>query len=79
MTKWELSTLYANIDTGGRMSVNIDPSAVWTVKGKDGKTWWDKIAAMADEGWKLVSVTPINASSSGYTSYLLYTFKRPKS
>ncbi len=80
MTQWELTTLFAYIDTGGRLSVNIDPSAVWTVKGKDGKTSWDKLVAMANEGWELVSVTPISASTSAaYTSYLLYTFKRPKS
>ena len=62
MIQWELSAQSVYIDTGGRFSVNVDPSAVWTVKGKNGKTSWDNLTAMADEGWELVSVTPISTS-----------------
>ena len=59
MIQWELTTLVASIATGERFSV-IDPCAVWTVKEEDGKTAWDRLVAMADEGWELVSVTPIS-------------------
>jgi len=74
-----LSTYYVDIDTGG-FSVNVDLSVLWTRKDKKtGKTAWDELKELATKGWELVSVTPIVTSiSSGYTKYLLYTFKRPK-
>ncbi len=78
MTQWELNTYHVNI---GMSTFNPTPSFVWTEKNKKtGKTAWDDLTAMAADGWELVSVTPISGSNSGlsFTTYLVYTFKRPK-
>ncbi len=78
MTHWELAVYYASIEGGG-FTLNVDPSLLWTRKDKkSGMSAWDQLNEMAAEGWELVSVTPIAASSSGTTYQLLYTFKRPK-
>ena len=78
MTKWELMTTPVSIVTPG-LPARGDPYRVWSHKDKDGKTAWDSLVSLADKGWELVSVTPIiGGAQLGITSYLLYTFKRPK-
>ena len=73
MTAWELATHSADISAFG----GPYPSEVWTKKDKKtGKTAWDELRALAADGWELVSVVPI--TNQGFTTYLLYTFKRPK-
>jgi hypothetical protein len=72
MKKWDLATYYANIvDRKG-----YDPSNIWTRKNEDGKTDWDTLCDYAQQGWELVSVTPVD--NEGNTKYILYTFKREK-
>jgi hypothetical protein len=77
-TKWEYNTYQVLIRTSGAIP-KTDPGLVWMRKDKDGKTSWDTITGMGAEGWELVSVTAVteNLTLSSYTSYLLYTFKRP--
>ena len=72
MSKWELTMF-----TGWAHERNkgIDASLLWTVKDKDGKSAFDKVNAMAAEGWELVSVTPMD--ENGWTHQVLFTFKRP--
>ena len=77
MQKWELTCQIVNITEKG-FSGRINVSMVWTEKDKaNGKTDWDKLTALANNGWELVSVTAITYGE-GYTGTLLYTFKRPK-
>ncbi len=78
MTKWELRTWPVNITKPG-LPAHSDPYVVWTDYDKEGKTAWDRFLTFADEGWELVSVTPIITTAQlGITGVLLYTFKRPK-
>jgi len=74
MASWDLATYYVDVSPGFSAP---NPSAVWTNKDKKtGKTGWDELKALAADGWELVSVVPVN--HGGGTTYLLYTFKRPK-
>jgi hypothetical protein len=78
VTRWQLWTHAVNITKANFASVTIDPSFVWTVKDKEGKTEWEKLQKLAADGWELISVTPIaSVTSLGHTTTLLYTFKRP--
>ena len=85
MIKWELAARYALIEDG-------EPSSIWTKKDKGGSTEWDSLLKLANEGWELVSVTPVTSATYYWQLYgvrdaggwasstrcLLYTFKRPK-
>jgi hypothetical protein len=75
MKKWELTTLYGDIKSGHVP----EPSKIWTIKDEKGMTTWDKLTKLANEGWELVSVTPINRKEieGSSTAFLLYTLKRP--
>lgn len=76
MVKWELTTYLAYIQEG--VLNTVMPTVIWRKKKEDtGKTAWEELNALANEGWELVSVTPVTCSEN--TKYLLYTFKRPKS
>lgn len=77
-TRWEYNAVQVFIRTAGLVP-QTDPSLVWTRKDKNGGTYWDSIQDLGADGWELVSVTAVteNTSSSSYTNYLLYTFKRP--
>jgi len=71
MQKWELMTFVTDYITG-RGGV----TSIWSVKDKKtGLTEWDQLTKLANEGYELVSVTPIN--HQGWTYEVLYTFKRP--
>ena len=74
MVKWELKTYEADIRDFFNKPV---PSILWKTDKKTIKTAWDELQEMANDGWELVSVTPINYDN-GHTGILLYTFKRPK-
>ena len=60
----------------------------WSVWAEDDKpltgpvTIAAKLKELGDQGWELVSVTPISnhvtPDSAGYTSQITYSFKRPK-
>jgi len=78
MTKWKYTTVYGGIRKGVLMA-SSEPSEIWGRKDKSGKSVWDSIEEYGEEGWELVSVTPIteNTGDSSYTNYLLYTFKKP--
>jgi len=75
MQKWEYLVRQRRI--------NGDPSTLWDKKHAypDGKTETDLIQLLGEEGWELVSVTPITSSSMwqyAVTKDLVFTFKRPK-
>ena len=78
---WEYNIYSVYIRNGkGLLSFgSSDPSLVWKNKNQQGKTGWDELINYGKNGWELVSVTPIteNATEASYTSYLVYTFKRP--
>jgi DNA invertase Pin-like site-specific DNA recombinase len=77
MTKWELKSMVCSISSEGFIG-GRDVSVIWSQKDRNtGKTNWDELKEIANDGWELVSVTPI-ASNQGTTIDLLYTFKRPK-
>ncbi|MCX6083292.1 MAG: DUF4177 domain-containing protein [Chloroflexi bacterium] len=77
ITRWQLQTHAVNIVKVGFTVPEINPTFIWERKDKEGKTDWDKLNKLANDGWELVSVTPIVTAHSGQTFQLLYTFKRP--
>lgn len=82
MPNWDYTAVYGYIRTKGSGALSAhysDPSQIWTHKDKAGQTVWDSIKALGQEGWELVSVAPIvdNNADQSFTTYLLYTFKRP--
>jgi hypothetical protein len=60
-----------------------DASILWKEKSEDGKTSWNHLSDLGENGWELISVTPIAGggdyeSGSIYTDALLFTFKKPE-
>ena len=53
---------------------DYDLSHLWDAPWKD-KTTFTSILELGREGWELVSAIPNNAD--GFTSKILFTFKRP--
>ena len=76
MARWELTMFVSWAAWGGVLGA-ADASNIWTKKDKQGKTEFDKLQELANDGWELVSVVPI-AINEGETTHLLFTFKRPK-
>ena len=72
--KWKLHAFAASLREGYEAGMGVTAKAVWTSKGDDGKTDWEKLEDLASQGWELVSVTPLGAA---HTMELLYTFKMP--
>jgi hypothetical protein len=67
----------------------VKSNEAWSVWAEDDKplpgpvTITAKIKELGDQGWELVSVTPISSNScgqdcAGFTSQITYTLKRPK-
>ena len=56
-------------------------SSLWSESDKKGKSAFDYVSELGAQGWELVSVCPIVATSWGgqytQTDHLLFTFKRP--
>ena len=78
--KWEYTAVTTNIrDSKGKKVYSRAVQRFRQKKSKDGKTTWDNIINLGEEGWELVSVTPITGNNAdwSYTTYLVYTFKRP--
>ena len=79
MTKWELKSKTVGIMESTLLAPKVDPFRVHTQKDKDGRSAWEYLKALADEGWELVSVTPITGyagSGVALTAHLMYTFRR---
>ena len=77
MQKWELTTKLVDISKVAIGGPRPELSKLWTEKNKKtGKTEWDVLQELANDGWELVSVTPI--TYGGGTGQVLYTFKRLK-
>lgn len=73
MTKWEMAS-YLTREFYGLSGPNV--TQIWNKKdSKTGLTNWDEIAKYGQDGWELVSVTPL--AIGGSTTQLLYSFKRP--
>jgi hypothetical protein len=72
VTVWEYSTLVVQIGSGEVSGAE----AIWTVKREHGLTDWERVVELGQQGWELVSITPIEVNSD--TEQLLYTYKRPK-
>jgi hypothetical protein len=68
MTRWAINSFLTQ-------EFSSDPSNIWTQRYTGRTTDYDEIMKLAEDGWELVSVTPL--SKSGRTHKLLYTFKRP--
>ena len=67
----------------------VESGGTWSVWAEDDKplrgpvTIASKIKELGDQGWELLSVTPISNNScpqgcAGFTSQVTYFFKRPK-
>ena len=78
VTRWQLRSHVVDISKYNFAVTEVNPAFVWTRKDKEGRTEWNKLNQFANDGWELVSVTPITtAPASSQTFLLLYTFKRP--
>lgn len=69
MQKWEIDFFV--------IPVNQVCSRIWTEKGSDGLSSYEKINKLAEDGWELISVTPVSGMFAGRTSEILFTFRRP--
>lgn len=92
MQKWEYTMRYASLtsyekDNKGEWKA-LEPvhggplaniSAIWNSPWKE-KTEFEHIQEMGQQGWEMVSATPITGGilyGGGYTSSILFVFKRP--
>lgn len=73
MQKWQYSAIASN-NTGASIAGKTS-KGLWRKKNRDGKTDWDIIREMGQDGWELISATPI--TFGGTTLEVLFTFKRP--
>jgi len=84
MARWEIK-FYVHTDMIDKQSYGIGTPAhsaasLWNNKHKDGESSFDVLQECANNGWELVSVTPIVcilASNGSFpTGELLFSFKR---
>jgi hypothetical protein len=54
-----------------------DVGKIWEEKGQDGKTNWDRIQHLGEDGWELVSCFPIT-TGEGATTEVSWVFKRQR-
>jgi hypothetical protein len=59
MLTWQYNAHVGDVIDPKDLYLTTRVSLIWEMKDKSGKTSWDKIQEMGNEGWELVSVTPI--------------------
>jgi hypothetical protein len=74
-TKWEY-TIYVSHSITFGLNPFPNAMALWEKKDKEGFTDLDSIRDYGEQGWELVSTSPIAAA--GTTTTVMFTFKRPK-
>jgi hypothetical protein len=73
MAIWEYNILVTVIRTLWKP----DMGKIWGDKGPDGKTDWDRVQRLGEEGWELVNCFPV-ASGEGGTAEVAWVFKRQR-
>jgi hypothetical protein len=81
MPSWEYIMFSKTLQPKGVVGSRTTAMQLWDNKfmDSDGVTAMDMISEYGRDGWELVCVTPISASSPypGRTDEIMFTFKRP--
>jgi hypothetical protein len=78
MQKWEIKAEVVHILKISFLApAESSATHLWEIEDKKGETGLGRVTKLAEDGWELVSVTPINGGPAGMTHQLLFTFKRP--
>ena len=80
--KWDYTVyLSQQFQIPGTIELVPDIARLWEVAHADGNTDLDKVRALGEEGWELVSALPVIVpvgSGASRTEQILFIFKRPR-